>query len=91
MSIESKLQKLPHEFLVALLADLYERYGDIDEIIESYLEHTELESQNGGVCDTELGRQIESLTSVGQFFHYREAYALSERCECALQVSQTWQ
>lgn len=85
MSIESKLQKMPHETLVALLADLYERYGDIDEIIDSYLEHTELESQRGGVCDTELGRQVESLTSVGQFYHYREAYALSERCERILQ------
>lgn len=88
-SIEAKLKKLPYEVLVALVADLYERYEDIEEIIDSCLECMRLENESADMDEnlpaTGLAQQIDRLTSTSHFYNFHEVYLLGEQCENVLQ------
>ncbi len=85
MDVPKLLQALPATVLMALVEDLYGRHGDIDEIIEAYLESAdeqgEVEAQGTTPLLPWLKRQVEQLTASDEFVDYRHAPQLSSQIE----------
>lgn len=85
MDIQQLLQALPNTALIALVEDVYGRYGDIDGIIESYLDSVVVqgEAEVGVTAPLMqwLKRQIEQLLDNEEFVDYRQALQLSSQLE----------
>lgn len=88
MSISTKLQRLTKENLVALIVDVSGRHDDIDDIITSYFTLTNTKNsaqESTSAAQLYLNLQVDQLTAVDQFFHYRDAHILQARCERLVQ------
>ena len=85
MSVIKHLRGLPKPALIALIDDLYGRYGDIDEIIEDHLEQQseehESESESLPNLLPYLQRQVSQLVTSQAYIDYRSAQGFSERLE----------
>lgn len=87
-NISRKLQALSKEILIELVADLSDRYDDIDQIIESYLEGNEDAAQDSsapGAKQLHLVKTIEKLATTNAYYHYYESHLFTDPLERLLQ------
>lgn len=79
MSFLPQLRGMPKQALIALIDDLYGRYGDIDEIIESHLERVnegwESEPEQQADQLAYLQTQVARLIADNVFIEYHRAQA----------------
>ncbi|TQV67260.1 hypothetical protein FKG94_26055 [Exilibacterium tricleocarpae] len=90
MTLKQQLNSLSKSALIAVIADIYGRYGDIDDLIETHVESLagrESRGDNETSADPlarVLQRQIAQLTNADDFIGYHGAYDFSCRLQSLL-------
>src|SRR3990167_5445853 len=93
MTIKQQLKDLPSAALIAIIDDLYGRYGDIDDIIESHIEALgdpapAKPGKRGSKADNKLTRslerQLDLIISDDRFIDYRASHGYAARLHSLL-------
>lgn len=93
MTIKQQLKDLPSAVLIAIIDDLYGRYGDIDDIIDSHIEAFAepvpvKPTKKGRKTDNKptraLERQLDLIIEDDRFIDYRASHGYADRLHSLL-------